>query len=118
MGPVSFIDTDALPTYKGMLEYTHAAVSHHKGEYVRVDVHTNGIESFCAVLKREYRSVYHFMSFKHLGRYISEFLYRFNVGIDNSLDTLGKLIPRMVGKRLTYAELKREGGVKRQQMAI
>ncbi len=114
----SSIFTDALPTYRGMLEYTHAVVEHQKGEYVRGDVHTNSIESFWAVLKRGYRGVYHFMSFKHLGLYVNEFMYRFNVGIDNSLDTLGKLIPRMVGKRLTFADLKGEGGEKRQQMAI
>ncbi len=118
VAPGSTLYTDALPTYKGMQEYTHAAVSHQKGEYVRGDVHTNSIESFWAVLKRGYRGVYHFMSFKHLGLYVSEFMYRFNVGIDNSLDTLGKLIPRMVGKRLAFADLKGEGGVKRQQMAI
>ena len=45
------------------------------------------------------------MSFKRLGRYVSVFVYRFNVGINNSLHTIGKLIPRMVGKRFTYAEL-------------
>ncbi len=114
----SSLYTDALSSYQGMLEYRHAYVSHQKGEYVRGDVHTNSIESFWAVLKRGYRGVYHFMSFKHLGRYVSEFVYRFNVGVDNSLDTIGKLIPRMVGKCLTYAELKGEGGVKRQQKAI
>lgn len=32
----------------------HEAVKHTKGEYVRGEVHTNGIESFWALLKRGY----------------------------------------------------------------
>ncbi len=105
VAPGSTVYTDALPTYKGMEEYAHAAVSHQKGEYVRGDVHTNSIESFWAVLKRGYCAVYHFMSPKHLGLYVKEFVYRFNVGNDNRIETLAKIVPRMVGKRLTYADL-------------
>ena len=67
VAPGSSLYTDALSSYQGMQEYRHAYVLHQKGEYVRGDVHTNSIESFCAVLKRGHRGVYHFMSFKHLG---------------------------------------------------
>ena len=48
-----------------------------------------------------YRGAHYFMSFKHLRRYVDEFMYRFNAGVDNTLETVGKLIPRMVGKRPT-----------------
>ena len=106
--PGATIYTDALPTYKGIQEIGHASVAHHKGEYVRDDVHTNSIESFWAVLKRGYKGTHHYMSFKHLKRYLDEFTYRFNVGKDNCVVTIAKLIPRMVGKRLTYAQLTTE----------
>lgn len=99
------IYTDALPTYEGMMEIGHISVAHHKGEYVRGDIHTNSIESFWAVLKRGYYGAHHYMSFKRLKRYLDEFTYRFNVGIDNRIETIAKLVPRMVGKRLTYADL-------------
>ena len=67
--------------------------------------HTNGIESFWALLKRGYVGTYHFMSVKHLGRYVDEFAYRQNEGRDNTIPTLAKTIDGMVGRRLTYAEL-------------
>ena len=99
------IYTDALPTYEGIEGISHHSVAHHKGEYVRGDVHTNSIESFWSVLKQGYHGTHHYMSFKYLRRYVDEFVYRFNAGVDNTLETIGELIPRMVGKRLTYAKL-------------
>lgn len=47
-----------------------------RGEYVRDQAHTNGIESFWALLKRGYYGTYHKMSEKHLARYIGEFAGR------------------------------------------
>lgn len=58
--------------------YPHASVGHGKGEYVRGDVYSNGVESFWALFQRGYMGVYHQMSKKHLQRYVDEFTYRFN----------------------------------------
>ncbi len=71
--PGSTVFTDSLPTYRGMRGYTHLAVDHTVGEYLREMAHTNGIESFWALLKRGYYGIYHHMSVKHLHRYVSEF---------------------------------------------
>lgn len=83
----------------------HAFVEHGKGEYVDNDVHTNGMESLWALVKRGYRGVYHHVSPKHLQRYLNEFCGRLNL---RHLDTLGKmetLFRGTIGKRLKRADL-------------
>ena len=82
--PEAHIYTDEHASYQGLLN--HEAVQHGSREYVRDNAHTNGIESFWSGLKRGYRGVYHYMSPKHLGRYVSEFTGRFN---NRSLGTNG-----------------------------
>ena len=83
----------------------HASVEHGKGQYVDGDIHTNGMESFWAVVKRGYRGVYHHVSQKHLQRYVNEFAGRLNL---RHLDTLGKmetLFRGTIGKRLKRKDL-------------
>lgn len=101
----STIYTDSHPGYSGIPGYKHQAVRHSVGEYVREQAHTNSIESFWALLKRGYIGTFHSMSPKHLHRYVDEFAYRHNVGKNNRLDTLAKLVKGMLGRRLTYADL-------------
>ena len=48
--------------------YDHHSVNHSRKEYVRGVVHTNGIESMWAVLKRSYVGVYHWWGPKHMER--------------------------------------------------
>ena len=67
--------------------------------------HTNGIESFGAMLKRGYHSTYHKMSRKHLHRYITEFSARHNVRCFDTLTQMTLLAKGMDGKRLPYKEL-------------
>ena len=54
-------------------------MKHSIGEYVRGKVHTNGIESFWALLKRGYYGVFHHFTWKHLQRYLDEFEVRWNM---------------------------------------
>jgi transposase-like protein len=71
----STVHTDDHSSYLGM-PYNHMNVNHSVREYVNGMVHTNGIESFWAFLKRGYYCVYRYMSEKHLHRYINEFSNR------------------------------------------
>ena len=63
----------------------HETVKHSVMEYVRGEVHTNGIESFWSLLKRGYIGTFHHFSAKHCARYLAEFVGRNNL---RELDTL------------------------------
>ncbi len=101
----STVYTDGLPTYRGMQGYTHIAVDHTISEYVREMAHTNGIESFWALLKRGYYGIYHFMSAKHLHRYVNEFSFRHNTSKVSTLEFMAMTIARSEGRRLSYQGL-------------
>ena len=83
----------------------HETVNHGNGEYVRGDVHTNGIESFWALFKRGYYGIYHHMSPKHLHRYVDEFAGRLNNRFRDTIDMMKVVVKNAVGKRLTYSHL-------------
>ena len=92
--------------HKGYLGLSHhKTVRHGIGEYVRDQAHTNGIESFWAMLKRGYYGTFHHVSPKHLHRYVNEFAGRHNVRDKDTIDQMRALVAGMVGKRLMYAEL-------------
>ena len=98
--PTARIYTDESAAYVG-LPRSHEAVRHSVGEYVRGQAHTNGLESFWAMLKRGYTGTYHWMSPKHLHRYVTEFEGRHN---DRPMDTakqMSALAVGSVGKRLS-----------------
>ena len=98
--------TDAFRSYAGLSDaYTHKTVNHSVGEYVRNQAHTNGIESFWALLKRGHYGVYHMMSAKHLHRYVDEFSFRHNTANLGTMRFIEMTIQRMTSKRLTYKEL-------------
>ena len=96
--------TDEASAYVG-LPRPHETVKHGVGEYVNGQAHTNGIESFWAMLKRGYHGTYHQMSAKHLGRYVGEFEGRHNSRPLDTIDQLRAIVRGMVGKRLRYADL-------------
>ena len=105
--PLSKLYTDGHAAYQWLYKhgYSHEWVNHGVGEYVRGMAHTNGIESFWALLKRGYMGTFHFISFKHLHRYVDEFAYRLNSGPGNGFRTIAGTFDAMVGRRLTYKAL-------------
>jgi transposase-like protein len=100
--------TDEFAAYRGLASqgYIHHTVNHSAGEYVRhYCIHTNGIESFWAMLKRGHYGIYHYMSPKHLHRYVNEFSFRQNTREAGTMGFIDATISRMAGKRLTYKVL-------------
>lgn len=61
-------------------DFNHLAVNHSAGEYVRLGgfVHTNNIEGVWALLKRQIIGIHHWVSPKHLQRYVDEMTWRYN----------------------------------------
>lgn len=97
--------TDNFPSYKGLEGYAHYTVNHSVGECVKQQVHTNGIESFWALLKRGYYGIYHYMSHKHLHRYVNEFSFRHNTAQVGTMRFIEMTVSNMTHRRLTYKEL-------------
>ena len=89
----------------------HKAVNHSALEYVRGDVHTNGMESFWSMLKRAYQGTFHKMSEKHLDRYVREFAGKHSVRDMDTLDIMGAIVLGMDGKRLKYTQLIADNGL-------
>ena len=103
----AMVYTDQHGGYRGMRNHRHEAVAHSAGEYVGGQVHTNGIESFWALLKRSYIGTYHHMSVKRLSRYVDEFCHRHNNRAMHTLDFMSSIAKNMIGRRLRHADLVR-----------
>ena len=103
--PGAKVYTDDHGGYVGLPN--HETVRHSVKEYVNGMAHTNGIESFWAMLKRGYVGTYHRMSAKHLHRYVDEFSGRHNIRKADTIDQMRAMVRGMGGKRLTYKDLAR-----------
>lgn len=103
VSPEATVYTDGSSSYRN--RRNHEAVHHSRGEYVRGDVHTNGVESFWATLKRAYKGTFHWLSTKHLQRYVNEFVARHNLRGTDTRERMRYAILGMVGRRLMYRDL-------------
>lgn len=110
----SVLYTDDHRGYVNLDKYKHDTVKHSMGEYVRGDAHTNGVESFWAIMKRAHMGIFHSWSKKHLGRYVDEFVFKANTnglpafdkdGNDCGITTVRAFMAGMEGRRLQYKEL-------------
>ncbi len=82
------------------------SINHSDKVYVSGDAHTNGIESFWALFKRGYHGVYHWMSPKHLQKYVDECAFRLNRRGEQMNAVFADVVERATdGKQLPYKEL-------------
>jgi transposase-like protein len=112
--PFSKVYTDEAVAYDGLSKnFVHKVVNHSQ-EYVRGQVHTNGLENFWSLLKRTLRGTYVAVEPFHLDHYLDEQMFRFNnrATKDNKLtdaDRFALVMSQVAGKRLTYAQLTGKG---------
>lgn len=89
--------------------YIHDVVNHAE-RYVNGRVHTNGLENFWSLLKRNLRGTYVAVEPFHLDRYLDEQVFRYNNRGTreepmNDYDRFDLALRNVVGKRITYKEL-------------
>ena len=101
---VLMTDESSLYTVIGKQMAGHETVKHSLNEYVRGQAHTNTVEGFFSLLKRGITGVYHHVGKGHVGRYVDEFVFRY----DRRKVTDGQRAVMAVmgaeGKRLTYKQ--------------
>jgi transposase-like protein len=106
VAPGTALMTDEHGSFVGLSDaYFHHRVNHSAGEYVRAQcLHTNGIESVWALFKRQIIGTHHYLSPKHISRYLSEMTWRFNRREFGEAERVNALLDQVSG-RLTYKEL-------------
>lgn len=101
----SNVFTDEWRSYQGLNDkYTHAVINH-SIEYVKGNIHTNGIENFWSLLKRTIKGTYVSVEPLHLDKYVAEQTFRFNERKGKDKDRFLKVVGGVSGKRLTYKDL-------------
>jgi transposase-like protein len=106
----SNVYTDASGGYDRLRsKYVHEIVDHSE-RYVNGRVHTNGLENFWSLMKRNLSGTYVAVEPFHLDRYLDEQVFRYNNrgSKEYPMDDFARFdlaLRNLVGKRLTYKEL-------------
>ena len=110
MAAGSALYSDDLASYTGLQrDYAHQTVNH-AIRYVDGRVHTNTAESFWNLLKRCINGTWVSVEPFHLFRYLDEQAYRWNERHGNDRDRFLRAIRGVIGKRLTYDQLRGRTG--------
>jgi hypothetical protein len=105
VAPGTQIHSDEWADHYRMDEYTHNVLNH-VAQYVDGNVHCKGMDKFWSLLKRTVGGTYASVETFHLFRYVDEQAFCFNNrGPMNDGDCFVYAMRKIVGKRLTYAEL-------------
>ena len=90
--PEAIVYTDEAVAYTTLAN--RHAVKHGVGEWVRDQIHINGMESFWSMLKRAHLGTFHKLSPKHLDRYVQEFAGKHNMRNSGTLTQMRTRRPR------------------------
>ncbi|HXA17303.1 MAG TPA: IS1595 family transposase [Thermoanaerobaculia bacterium] len=90
--------------------FAHEFVNH-QIEYVRGNVHCNGVENFWSLLQRGLSGTYISVEPYHLSAYVDEQAFRFNNRKTDDGDRFVRTLSQVSGRRLTYKELTRNESV-------
>jgi transposase-like protein len=109
IGTIEFgskVFTDQAVAYTSLKDrYIHETVNH-AVQYVNGQVHTNSLENFWSLMKRNLKGTYVAVEPFHLDRYLDEQMFRFNNRIGHDDGTrFQKALSQVGGKRLTWTEL-------------
>jgi transposase-like protein len=108
--PGTQIMSDELLAYNGLSsEYVHQVINH-AVEYAKGQVHTNSLENFWSLVKRQLNGTYISVEPFHLFRYLDEqaFRYQHRATKDKpftNADRFAIALSQVAGKRLTWANL-------------
>jgi transposase-like protein len=101
----SALFSDALKSYDGLSsEYCHAVVDHAVG-YAHGNVHTNTMENFWSLVKRQLHGTYISVEPYHLFRYLDEQSFRYNGRKLTDADRFAIVCGQVAGRRLTWNRL-------------
>ena len=83
VAPETIMVTDESHAYNRLKnDYEHRTINHRNEEYVRqeqdIKVHTNSIEGYWNILRKQIDGIHHSVSEKHLQRYCDENAFRYN----------------------------------------
>ena len=102
----SLLVTDEWVGYRGLdAEYAHSVIKHTAGEYVSGAAHTNTIEGFWSLFKRQIYGIHHWVSEKHLDQYVGEATWRYNRREAEEGGRVNSMLAATDGKRLRYNDL-------------
>ena len=107
----SAIYTDALMSYQGLKHqgFEHQVIDHAE-RYVDGQVHTNGLENFWSLFKRQLKGTYISVEPFHLFRYLDEQVFRYNYRkLAHDGARFEYVASHVIGKRLTHDELTGKG---------
>lgn len=108
VAPGSAVYTDGWLGYSRLKQYyEHEAVNHSNREYVRGNIHINGIESVWGYFKKNIRNGHHYISGKHVQRYCNEVSWKFNNRQLTTMQRFNEILKRCLESKQLVVEFKK-----------